>query len=148
MHNVPLPARVIGGFALAVSALIASNSAVFAAQPVLYSGSGLLKGTWALNFDTGQLNALGSGPGLFLQVESLSERYLVPNSPAMQLRMGSTRPTYYTCSHATLLTRRYRTSRVPVGTWFCFKTAAGRYARYRVDAKSSAGIGVTYTTWQ
>jgi len=104
-----------------------------------------------MDFDSGTLNSrINSTKDLQLEVQSPQLRFLHPDAaPVAILKIGSTKPSYTTCSHAAVVNRDYRLS-LAVGEWFCFKTDAGRLVRFRVDSKQAypGGIHLTWTTWE
>ena len=138
------------GLALSLALLVAQTAT--ASHGVLSAGSGTLKGTWHVDFDSGAFNTtVSSSEDLKFEVEGSvnSKRFLQTDSGATFAKMGMTRPSYATCFGTLLHSGQYALSTVKVGSWFCMRTNAGHLARFRLDQKRPypGGVDLTFTTW-
>jgi hypothetical protein len=142
------------GFAttLAISLSLLLTQTAFGAHAALYSGSGLLKGTWHMDFDTGTFNTTTLGAqDLWFDVEGTknSKRFLQTDTGSTFAKMGLSRPSYSKCFSTLLHSGAYALSDVPLGTWFCLRANGGHLVRFRLDRKHPypGGIDLTFRTW-
>jgi hypothetical protein len=137
---------------IALIALLLSSQTALAAHAVRHRGTGTIKGTWCNDFDGGVFNNTNdSTSDLCFDVVGSAERYLQTwHTPDRMLKMGTTRPSYAACASAALLDVDYQVKPKLEGKWFCYKTGAGRYARFRLNDVHPypGGIDITYTTWE
>ena len=144
--------RVALAAALAVTlALIAVQTAV-GAHAVLHSGSGLLMGTWHMDFDSGTFNTtVDSAADMKFEIagSTNSKRLLQTDAGSAFAKMGLTRPSYATCFSTVLHGGSYKLSQIPLGTWFCLRANGGHLVRFRLDAKHPypGGVNLTFRTW-
>jgi len=144
--------RVFTAIALAAILALVVGQTVSAAHAVLHHGSGLLKGTWDVDFDSPEFNTTNYAiADLAFNVVGTtnSMRYLQADTGAVMAKMGATRPSYSKCTGTTLTNTYFALSNVPAGTWFCMHTNGGHYVRFRLDKKHPypGGVDLTYTTW-
>jgi len=134
------------GFTLALS----FGSVVEAAHAVRHHGTGHIKGTFGVDFDSGLFNNGFNGEDMYFHIAASNERYFEPDQPKLILKMGTTRPSYSTCATAALIATHYLVRTKNVGQWFCLKTGGGRFVRFRLDGFDPypGGVDITYTTWE
>ena len=143
--------RVVLSVAVAVMMSIAISQIALAAHAVRHHGTGNLKQTWGVDFDSGTFNTINaSTEDMDFDAVSLNKRYLNPAGTATLAKIGAAKPSYATCAVKTLKTNSINVNSFPVGTWFCLKTGGGRFVRFRVDTIHSdpGPISLTYTTWE
>ena len=144
MNRFAVLAGLVAFLVLAVAGPVAASHAVRNA------GDGTLMGTFWIDFDNGVLNtSVTSQKDMQFHVVSAQNRYLMPNTGELILKVGSSEPSYSTCASAALVNKDYNVKHA-VGNWFCFKTAPGRYARFHIDSKDPfpGGVQITWTTWE
>ena len=144
--------RVTLAAVLAVTLALVVSQTAFGAHAVLHSGSGLLKGTWGVDFDTGTLNTTSSSTeDMWLDVEGTtnSKRFLQTSNGSTFAKMGYTKPSYSKCFSTLLHSGAYALSTIPRYTWFCLHTNGGHFVRFRLDRKHPypGGVDLTFTTW-
>lgn len=144
--------RVTLAAVLAVTLALVVGQTAFGAHAVLHHGSGLLKGTWHIDFDSGTFNTtVSSTEDMKLEVvgSANSKRYLQTDSGSHFAKMGTSKPSYATCFGTMLHTGSYALSNIPVGTWFCLRANGGHLVRFRLDQKHPypGGVNLTFATW-
>jgi len=121
-----------------------------APSPVTYStGPILLKQSHSANFDTGTVNT--SGSDMWFHAVDPWHRYLTPISGARMAVGDRSNRGYYGCSAAHYSTHRVNITAMPVGSYVCVKTNAGRISQFRVNAVYGGAVRkmrLGYTTWR
>ena len=109
-----------------------------------------LPGTSCVDLDTGNIGCDGNADIWWEQVTAV-ERYLTPQNGAKAGVAGTTSVGYLGCSTLALSTARINGSddasnKIPVGTYVCVLTDAGRYSQFRVNTYGY-DLEIGYTTW-
>jgi len=133
-------------------ALLSGGTPAPAPTPIPHTYStgpiNMLQSTTA-DFDHGRVGVPGSD--LWFQATSPTHRYLRPiNGARMAVGSRSNRG-FAGCSHAAFSSHRVRLSRIPVGSYVCMKTGAGRISQFRMNNITGGAvktIHIGYTTWQ
>jgi len=140
---------------LAAIALLANASATPTPTPtpivpVTYStGPILLKQTYTADFDHGLVSAYGAD--IWFQAANPTHRYLKPLNGAKMAVGNRSNRGFSGCSTASYSGARVNINYVPVGSYVCMKTNAGRISQFRVNAVyggSFKKMRLGYTTWQ
>ncbi|MBZ0128089.1 MAG: hypothetical protein K8F59_03140, partial [Rhodobacteraceae bacterium] len=121
-----------------------------APAPVTFSTGPLtIKQTFTADFDHGTIGAAGAD--MWFEAVDPTHRYLKPiNGARLALGDGSNRG-FAGCSVASYSANRINLNHVPVGTYVCMKTGAGRISQFRMNAIQGGAVKklkVGYTTWQ
>ena len=90
---------------------------------------------------TGDANA-----DIWLHAVSAVERYLDPQNGALLKEMSGT-PSYNDCAAAALSASDVNFTEFGAGSWFCYKTSAGRYGRFEAEGVDAGSITIDYRTW-
>ncbi|NOX41270.1 MAG: hypothetical protein GXP05_12380 [Alphaproteobacteria bacterium] len=118
--------------------------------PVTYStGPILLKQTYTADFDHGLVSAPGAD--IWFQAVNPTHRYLKPLNGAKMAVGNRSNRGFSGCSAASFSGARVNINYVPVGSYVCMKTNAGRISQFRVNAVyggSFKKMRLGYTTWQ
>jgi len=118
--------------------------------PVTYStGPILLKQTYSANFDNGTISTPGSD--MWFEAVDPWHRYLNPRSGAKMAVGDRSNRGYYGCSAAHFSTHRVNINAIPVGSYVCVKTNAGRISQFRVNGIYGGAVKkmrLGYTTWR
>lgn len=140
----------IAALAIAASSGGAAPAPVPAPTPVTYStGPIKLKQTYTADFDNG--NVGGPGADLWFQAATPSKRFLTPRNGAKLAVGDKSNRGYAGCSVASYSSQKVRLFKVPVGSYVCMKTSAGRISQFRVNAVNGGAVKTLklgYTTWQ
>jgi hypothetical protein len=56
-------------------------------------------------------------------------------------------PSYNDCSTASLGSGEINFVDFGTGSWFCYKTSAGRYGRFEVEGLDAGSITIDFRTW-
>jgi len=116
--------------------------------PVTHStGTILLPRGAKANLDNGTVGG-GSGMDIWYKSPSPALRNLVPINGA-RFALGSGRARGYAgCRAATYTSGALSLWVMPVGTYVCVKTSAGRISQFRVNGYVGSKVRLGYTTWQ
>jgi len=119
-------------------------------HPRTYStGRVALHQTYTVNLDNGRIG--GPGADLWFQAATATRRYLTPINGA-KMAVGNRRNRGYAgCAVAHYSSARVPLWRVPVGSYVCVKTNAGRISQFRVNRIFGGAvktIRMGYTTWR
>lgn len=118
--------------------------------PVTYStGPILLKQTFSANFDNGTIG--GPGSDIKFQAVDPTHRYLKPRHGARIAVGDRSNRGFAGCSVASFTHHRVNINQIPVGSYVCMKTSAGRISQFRVNAVYGGAVKkmkLGYTTWQ
>jgi len=118
--------------------------------PVTYStGPILLKQTWTANLDNGSVG--GPGADIWFQAVDPAHRYLTPRNGARFAVGDRSNRGYAGCAAASYSGARVNINAIPVGSYVCVKTNAGRISQFRVNAVYGGAVKkmrLGYTTWQ
>ena len=121
-----------------------------APAPVTYStGPILLKQTWSANLDNGAVG--GPGADIWFQAVNPTQRYLTPRNGARMAVGDRSNRGYAGCSAASYSSARVNINAIPVGSYVCVRTSAGRISQFRVNAIHGGAVKkmrLGYTTWQ
>ena len=123
------------------------------AQPTHVDGIGVITRSYLFDLDTGAA-AISGGDFWYHHDQGLPDELapfdpLEPHSATMR-RMGALRPTYHDCATAPLTMKPVAFSKLPNGTWICFRTNRGRVARIKVlhqPVKGDRRFRFAYLTW-
>lgn len=118
------------------------------APPPATLSTGLLEipGTWTANLDNGTVG--GGGADIWYRVDTPTVRFLAPtNGGRLALGNGSNRG-YEGCSVAAFSTAAIPKASLPLGTYVCVRTNAGRISQVRVNSFAGGALRLGYTTWQ
>ncbi len=105
--------------------------------------------TWSVNLDNGRVG--GRGADLWFQARDATHRYLTPVNGARMAVGPRTNRGYAGCARARYSARSVPLYRIPVGSYVCVKTSAGRISQFRVNAiygGTVKTIRMGYTTWR
>lgn len=143
-------ALVAGAVVLAILANSGAAAPAPVPAPVTFSTGPLtIKQTFAADFDHGSIGAAGAD--MWFQAVNPTHRYLKPiNGARLALGDGSNRG-FSGCSTASYSSNRINLNHVPVGTYVCMKTGAGRISQFRMNAILGGAVKklkIGYTTWQ
>jgi len=142
--------RVTAAIALATTLMLLAAQTTLAAHAVRHHGTHQIKQTFGVDFDRGVFNG-GPMSREDMQFDAVSpgHRYLHPEGSTIA-RVGSNKPGYALCASVALGVKDYDVAEEPPDSWFCLKTSANRYVRFRLDAVHSdpGPITITYTTWE
>ncbi len=144
-------ALFIGAIALVALHNSSPSTPTPAPAPITYStGPILLKQTYTADLDHGVVGTAGAD--LWFQAVTPTQLYLKPrNGAKMALGDGSNRG-FSGCSTASFSAHRVPLAAVPVGTYVCMKTNAGRISQFRMNAINGPinhrKLKLGYTTWQ
>jgi len=83
---------------------------------------------------------------VWLHAVSADERYLEPQNGALLKEMAGT-PSYNDCSAAALSGSAVNFNEFGTGTWFCYKTSAGRFGRFEVEGEGASSVTLDFRTW-
>lgn len=142
-------------FGLAAIAILASSSSAPATPtpapaPVTFStGPILLKQTYTANLDNGTVGS--AGKDIWFQAVDASHRYLKPVNGARMAVGDRSNRGFAGCSGESFSTARVNINALPVGSYVCMKTNAGRISQFRVNAVYGGAVKkmkLGYTTWQ
>ena len=141
-------------FGVAAIAMIASanntNASTPPPSPVTHStGPVTLRQTYTVNFDNGTIG--GPGTDLWFQAVNPTRRYLKPRNGAKIAVGDRSNRGYAGCKVASYTHHRVPLAAVPVGSYVCMKTSAGRISQFRVNAVLGGPVKrlkLGYTTWQ
>ncbi len=118
--------------------------------PVTYStGPILLKQSYTADFDQGLVSAPGAD--IWFQAVNPTHRYLKPLNGAKMAVGNRSNRGFSGCSIASFSGARVNINAIPVGSYVCMKTNAGRISQFRVNAVyggSFKKMRMGYTTWQ
>ncbi|MFQ5437761.1 MAG: hypothetical protein ACE5DK_02910 [Paracoccaceae bacterium] len=133
-----------------IAALSGSYSPTPPPAPVTFStGPLVLKQTYSANFDNGTISTPGSD--LWFQAVNPTHRYLKPRNGAKMAVGNRSNRGYYGCASAHYSAHRVNINALPVGSYVCMKTNAGRISQFRVNAIWGGAVKkmkLGYTTWQ
>jgi hypothetical protein len=148
-----LLALFVGAAAIAI---LTSSGATPAPTPVptpaavtFSTGPINLKQTFSANFDTGTIG--GPGADLWFQAVTPVKRFLKPRNGAMMAVGDRSNRGFAGCSSASFSYNRVNLNHIPVGSYVCMKTNAGRISQFRVNAIVGGAVKklkLGYTTWQ
>jgi hypothetical protein len=118
--------------------------------PVTHSTGPInFKQTYTANFDNGTIG--GPGADIWFQAVNPTHRYLKPRNGAKMAVGDRSNRGFAGCSTATFTGHRVNINQVPVGSYVCMKTNAGRISQFRVNAVYGGAVKkmkLGYTTWQ
>jgi type II secretory pathway pseudopilin PulG len=121
-----------------------------APAPVTFStGPILLKQTYTANLDNGTVGT--PGRDLWFQAVDPTHRYLKPVNGAQMAVGDRSNRGFAGCSIASYSSARVNINALPVGSYVCMKTNAGRISQFRVNAVQGGAVKkmkLGYTTWQ
>jgi len=115
--------------------------------PTTFStGSITLQQTYTANLDNG--NVGGGGVDIWYQAVNPVSKFITPrNGARLALGDGSNRG-YAGCSSASYSSDRISIWAMPVGTYVCVRTDAGRVSQFRLNGYSGTTMNLGYTTWE
>ncbi len=134
----------------AVAILSGSTPTPPPAPPIRSAGPLLLKQTYSANLDNGAI-AAGPGSDILFQYVSPTKRFIKPRNGAKMAVGDKSNRGYFGCATESFSAQRVNINQLPVGSWVCMKTGAGRISQFRVKAKFGGPIKkmkIRYTTWQ
>ena len=137
-----------------ILAAIASNGGAAtptpAPAPVTFStGPIVLKQTYTANLDNGTVGT--PGRDLWFEAVDPAHRYLKPVNGAQMAVGDRSNRGFAGCSAESFSTARVNINHIPVGSYVCMKTNAGRISQFRVNAVTGGAVKkmkLGYTTWQ
>lgn len=112
---------------------------------VYRTGKLTIDNTYMADLDAGVITS-DSNADIWLHAVSASERYFDPENGALLREMSDT-PSYNDCSGASLGSSQINVDDFGEGSWFCYKTSAGRFGRFEVDDEGSDSIRIDFRTW-
>jgi len=140
-----IAALLIAGIFLAA---VTSSTQAPTPPSTFSTGPILLKQTYQADFDHGNVTPVGAD--LWFQAVTPTKRFLTPrNGAKLALGDGSNRG-FAGCKVASYSSSRIKLSHVPVGSYVCMKTSAGRISQFRMNAKLGGAVKklkLGYTTW-
>jgi hypothetical protein len=129
-------------------ATVLASGAVVEGATVHLTGTKLLANEKSFDLDDGSVGRiLKEDLGFSWEV---GWQALLANAPASMRKMGLSRPSFATCRSATL--RKHVIGLPGPGTWLCFKTDEGRFARVQImndpgSRDCCAAVRFRWTTW-
>ena len=145
--------RVLIALALSATLSLLIAGTASASHAVLVQGSGTLKGTWHMDFDSGTFHAThANAQDMKLSVQGTTDnrRFLAPDPGSIIAKYGSTKPSYSQCQASDLEPAPIALSNLPNGTWLCLRTAEYHLVRFQLTQKHPypGGVDLTFTTWK
>lgn len=101
--------------------------------------------TWMADLDAGSVGGT-AGADIWYEAETATLKYLTPRNGA-RIAVGSGGG-FAECSSLPLSTSRIPLSALPVGTYVCVRTDAGRISQIRINDFTGTTMQIGYTTWQ
>ena len=141
--------------AVAVAALLQQGHPAPAPTPVVTpvtfsTGPITLKQTYTADFDHGNVGTPGAD--LWFQAVTPTQLYLKPQGGAKMAVGDRSNRGLAGCSVASFSAHRVPLATVPVGSYVCMKTNAGRISQFRMNAIAgpfgNRKLKLGYTTWQ
>jgi hypothetical protein len=121
-----------------------------APAPVTYStGPILLKQTYTANLDNGTVG--GPGADIWFKAVNPVKRFIKPRNGAKMAVGDRSNRGYAGCSTESYSAAKVNINHIPVGSYVCMKTNAGRISQFRVNAVYGGAVKkmkIGYTTWQ
>jgi hypothetical protein len=146
-------ALVIGvaAFAALMNSGNAAPAPAPAPTPVTFStGPITLKQTFTADFDHGAVAVPGAD--LWFQAVTPTQLYLKPRNGAKMAVGNRSNRGFAGCSAESFSGHRVPLAAVPVGSYVCMKTSAGRISQFRMNAilggYNHRRLKLGYTTWQ
>jgi hypothetical protein len=118
--------------------------------PTFSTGGVSLPQTYLVNFDNGVVGGGGGGADLWFQAATPAMMFLTPRNGAMMAVGDRSNRGFSGCSVASFSTARVPILAVPVGSYVCVKTNAGRISQFRVNGINPGypkTLELGYTTW-
>jgi hypothetical protein len=112
---------------------------------VYRTGKLKIDNSFKADLDAGTITS-DSNADIWLHAVSASERYLEPQNGALLKEMAGT-PSYNDCKGASLGGSAVNFTDFGDGSWFCYKTSAGRFGRFEVESLDSGSITIDFRTW-
>ncbi|MCF6303095.1 MAG: hypothetical protein L3J13_07845, partial [Devosiaceae bacterium] len=115
--------------------------------PVTFStGPIILPQTFTANLDNGSVG--GAGADILYQAVTPAEKYLKPLNGAQLSVSGTSNRGFAGCSIASFSPNRVPLWSLPVGSYVCVKTNAGRISEFRLNGYNGTDMKIGYTTWK
>lgn len=117
--------------------------------PTFSTGPVELPQTYMVNFDNGAVSG-GSGADLWFQAVDPTHMYLTPRHGAKMAVGDRSNRGFAGCRTAAFSPASVPLSAVPVGSYVCMKTNAGRISQFRVNGLTAGypkTLQLGYTTW-
>ena len=117
--------------------------------PTFSTGPVTLPQTYLVNFDNGVVTT-GSGADLWFQAVDPTHMFLTPRNGAVMAVGDRSNRGYAGCSAASFSSASVPLMAVPVGSYVCMKTNAGRISQFRVNGINPGypkTLQLGYTTW-
>lgn len=120
-----------------------------ATPPTFSTGPVSLPQTYLVNFDSGAVGG-GSGADLWFQAVDPTHMFLTPRNGARIAVGDRSNRGFAGCRVAAFSAARVPLAAVPVGSYVCMKTNAGRISQFRVNGINPGypkTLQLGYTTW-
>ncbi len=128
-----------------------SNQANFTLACTYRTGSLDIPQTFSADLDEGMVTS-GSTSDIWFEAVTATQRYITPRNGAKISNVGTSSVGYAGCVSASLSTSRININDLPVGSYVCVRTSAGRYSQFRVNAPavgpSPGTLHIGFTTWK
>jgi len=114
--------------------------------PVTHStGSIDLPQTYRANLDNGAVG--GPGADIWYRAVNPIIKFIVPRNGALLARGDGSNRGYAGCNAESFSASQIPLASIPVGTYVCVKTNAGRISQFRVNGFVGTTMKIGYTTW-
>lgn len=129
---------------------VKTETYTISSPPVTYS-TGLLtvRSTWLADLDSGVETS--SGADIWFEAATSTQWYITPYGGATLGIFGTTAPSRDQCVALAKSTARIPFSSVPVGTYVCYQTGAGRPGEFRMNTAPTSplptSMTIGYATW-
>ncbi|MBM2842952.1 MAG: hypothetical protein HW404_789 [Anaerolineales bacterium] len=112
---------------------------------VYRTGTLTINNSFSADLDAGTITG-DANADIWLHAVSAAERYLDPENGALLKEMSGT-PSYNDCAASAPSSSAVNFTDFGSGSWFCFKTSAGRFGRFEVEGLDAASITLDFRTW-
>ena len=114
--------------------------------PVTYSTGAIdLPQTYTANLDNGVVG--GPGADIWYRAVNPIAKFISPRNGAMLARGDGSNRGYAGCNAESFSASQIPLMAIPVGTYVCVRTNAGRISQFRVNGFAGTTMRIGYTTW-
>lgn len=115
--------------------------------PVTFSTGPIgLKQTFLADLDNGAM-VNNAGSDIWYEAVTAVEKYITPRNGALIAVGDGSNRGFAGCSAESFSSNRVPLGAIPVGTYVCVKTNAGRISQFRVNGFTGTTMNIGYTTW-
>ena len=116
-------------------------------EPFTHStGSISLQQTFMANLDNGTVG--GAGVDIWYEAVSAAEKYVTPRNGALFALGDRSNRGYAGCSAEAFSDESIALWDMPVGSYVCVRTNAGRISQFRLNGFAGTTMNLGYTTWE